>query len=112
MEGAVPVPTPIGAATDWRELDVGRFNTCAVAEAGGLRCTGRGVEGQLGNGSNQRSQVFVEVALDPLVERVAVGPFHVCAQRAQETSCWGDNGTGKLGTGDPARKNLPAQIDR
>lgn len=80
-------------------LAAGSFHTCAV-EAGGVRCWGHGVRGQLGNGASTDSAVPVPVrGLVDAVE-VAAGEWFSCARKADGTVwCWGGNEHGQLANG-------------
>lgn len=46
----------------------------------------------------------------PMVDNLVAGSFHACAVSSGITSCWGDNSTGALGTGDVMNRNMATAI--
>lgn len=94
-------------------IGTGARFTCAVVGGGGVRCWGRNLDGQLGNGTTSMSTTPVVVAgIDDAVA-VAVGWSHACALHADgRVSCWGANTNGQIGT-DPAlmsRSTIPREV--
>ena len=96
----VPV-TPQGL-TDVVGITAGGIHTCALHGSGKMSCWGGNFAGELGNGqSGTFSRVPVEVPGMTDVTAVAAGGAHTCALHRDGTvSCWGENRTGQLGTGD------------
>ena len=79
-------------------LSAGGAHTCAVLSGGELRCWGRNVRGQLGNGSALPSRAPVAVGGLGRVVSVAAGAQHTCAATAEgAVYCWGANDRGQLG---------------
>lgn len=83
-------------------LAAGDDHTCAVSDSGTVRCWGRNLNGQLGNGTtvNAVTATHVLSSGSPLtgISRVAAGIGHTCAlSEANTVSCWGDNSLGQLG---------------
>ncbi|MGE0789789.1 MAG: RCC1 domain-containing protein [Sandaracinaceae bacterium] len=102
------VPTQVGTRTDYEDVSVHWFNTCAISTSGELSCCGRGIEGQLGQGDINPSGVLLTVPYATPFDRAAVGRFHVCAQSGDTGAiCWGANADGQLGAGDTMRRNTP-----
>jgi alpha-tubulin suppressor-like RCC1 family protein len=90
---------------------VGGNHACAVLEDNSVRCWGYNELGQLGLGRVDNigddefpSQIAPIVFFDrgPF-DVISAGPLHTCAKRAQapEVQCWGYNGDGSLGFGEP-----------
>lgn len=92
-------------------LAAGLAHTCAIRADGVVRCWGRGVEGQLGDGAGESSARAVSVAglRDP--EALSAGDGHTCARtRSGDVWCWGRNDLGQLGNGGLARSLVPVQV--
>ena len=77
----------------------GEAFTCAIVAGGKVRCWGRAVEGQLGDGVTA-TQTFkpVDVAGLADVVQLVAGARHACARRSDGSVwCWGDNTFGQCG---------------
>jgi alpha-tubulin suppressor-like RCC1 family protein len=90
------------------QLFAGGDNTCTMHEDGRLRCWGRNLEGQLGNGNTEElgndpgemPPPFVDVAPGFLILDVVIGARHICVlTSADDVRCWGGNAYGQLGDG-------------
>jgi alpha-tubulin suppressor-like RCC1 family protein len=87
-----------------RAVSAGHFSTCALTEAGDVRCWGKNYLGVLGIGSmdtgrTQRWPAQVPQLMGPAVQ-VAVGVQHACAVMYHGgIRCWGSNFSGELGNG-------------
>jgi alpha-tubulin suppressor-like RCC1 family protein len=79
----------------------GTYHSCALTSAGGLKCWGDSINGQVGDGSFNISATPTEVAgLSSGVVAVAAGYSHTCAlTSAGGLKCWGYNAYGQLGDG-------------
>jgi alpha-tubulin suppressor-like RCC1 family protein len=92
--------TPLTGVVD---IVAGARHTCALKGDGTVRCWGRGIFGQLGDGTNTaRSNATEPVQADDGsgsvaelgdAEEITAGDNHTCAERADKgVVCWGDNG--------------------
>jgi alpha-tubulin suppressor-like RCC1 family protein len=111
----VAVPELTGAAA----VAAGRWHTCAVLRAGGIRCAGRNDEGQAGLGGPTGAtcsafpdtfpcaQTFGEVAA-PAARAVTVGNYHACGLMLDGTvRCWGAGYYGQVGDGMTTNRPAP-----
>lgn len=78
----------------------GRYHSCAMTVAGGVKCWGWGIGGQLGHGDTSSSLVPVDVANLSGASALTVGGMQACAiANAGGVKCWGYNTAGQLGDG-------------
>ncbi len=97
-DSAVPVPVTGLGVVD--EIAVGGQFAC-VRVAGAVQCWGDNDNFQAGDGSTTDDQ-STPVSLMGVTDatRIALGNNHGCLLRSGGgVSCWGDNGSGQLGTG-------------
>src|SRR6188472_529030 len=85
-------------------------NSCAVTNAGGVKCWGHNGDGELGDGSLIKRVTPVQVVgLTSGVQQVSLGFDSGCALKTTGSVwCWGYNGNGQLGTGDRQSQRTPA----
>ncbi|MEC7523324.1 MAG: hypothetical protein VYE22_25820 [Myxococcota bacterium] len=80
----------------------GRFHACGPID-GALRCWGASFEGQVARSSLHRATpaaVLDERGATPTgFSEVSLGHRHGCAVGVGAIECWGDNGSGQLGSG-------------
>lgn len=93
-------------------LTAGGQHSCALTDAGGVKCWGRNDFGQLGDGTNTNRTAPVEVAgLTGSVSAVSAGHMHTCAvMTTGSVKCWGRNGNGQLGDGTTRDRNTPVDV--
>lgn len=106
--------TPV-AASGLRQvaaLTAGGAHTCALTQAGAVWCWGANGTGQLGNGTTMDSAVPVRVSgLTSEALAISTSETHTCALLSDRSvECWGDNGSGQLGTGDTKSSNVPVAV--
>ncbi len=93
-------------------VTAGQDHACALLASGGIKCWGRGAEGELGDGRAQSSSTPVIVKGIAHATRVAAGGVHTCALvRGGAVKCWGDNLYGEDGDGSAAEmRRFPVQV--
>lgn len=86
-------------------------HTCIINTASQVRCFGRNVEGQIGNGVTANTQLNPFTVPIGTVEDVAVGYSHSCALTTEgRVFCWGLNNQGQLGDGTQTMRTDPVEV--
>ena len=94
-----------------KQIAAGYDHTCALTEAGGVKCWGGNAFGQLGDGSMiQRNTPMNVVGLSTGVSSIIGGGSHTCANLSGVWKCWGDNSSGQLGDGSTTQRNTPVNV--
>ena len=97
-------------------ITAGGSHTCAIASDSRLYCWGYNQNGYLGNNSSSDSSVPVAVdtsgvLLNKTITSVASKFFDTCALSSDgQAYCWGNNGSGQLGTGDTLAYLVPQRV--
>jgi alpha-tubulin suppressor-like RCC1 family protein len=87
--------------------------SCAALLDGTLRCWGANDYGQLGDNSQNPSNVPVKVVGIATAVQVAKQPAHACAaDTSGKAWCWGRNAFGELGIGTNLNAPVPIAISR
>jgi alpha-tubulin suppressor-like RCC1 family protein len=85
------------------QLALGDEHACARTRSGQVRCWGRNLSGQLGDGTREdRAIASVPVALDQIVQIAAFGAKTCAVRRDGSVFCWG--ATGALTGGADGRR--------
>ena len=107
----VPVDVD-GLASNVAAVAAGDDHSCAVTTAGAVKCWGRNVDGQLGDGTLIDSRTPVAVSgLSGDVIAVAAARKHTCAlTRTGQVKCWGANSRGQLGDGTRINRIAPVNV--
>jgi len=108
-------PTDVkGLASSVAAIALGEVHTCALTTAGGVKCWGWNVNGQLGDGTNgnRRLEPTDAKGLGSDVAAIAVGRTHTCAlTTAGGVKCWGWNDYGQLGDGTTDNQLEPTDVN-
>lgn len=87
-------------------------HTCALTDAGAVKCWGSNEFGQLGNGDTAASSIPVQVlGLESGALSIAVGRSHSCAVTGKGLVCWGSNQLGELGVGSLDASSVPQVVE-
>ena len=93
-------------------VSAGGWHSCAILEAGGVRCWGANGYGQLGNGSLVNSATPVSVSgISSGVLDICLGGAHTCAlMNGGGIKCWGYNSSGQVGDGTLTQRTTPIDV--
>lgn len=89
-------------------IAAGDAHTCALTEAGGVKCWGA----SLANGAEHNSDVPIDVpGLDRGLASIATAYWHTCVTTSLgEVECWGLNDSGQLGDGTRDSSRVPVKV--
>lgn len=105
-------PVLVAGGRSFRQVDGGRYHTCAVTTGFQAFCWGSGGQGQVGQG------LAVLINFRPVVVqggisflRVTAGSFHSCGETTDHRPyCWGENAYGELGDGTTVQRLTPVRV--
>ncbi len=94
------VPSRVASARSFRQVDAGRYHSCAVTTDDRAFCWGNGRNGQLGDGKTILRFSPRAVAGKLSFKRVSTGYQHTCGETTDSRAyCWGTSYYGQLGDG-------------
>ena len=113
VDSSVPVDVR-GLGSGVAAISAGTDHTCALTVSGAVKCWGRNLAGELGDGSETPSYSFVPVDVRGLgsgVVAISAGINHTCAlTNSGGVKCWGNNSSGELGDGSATDRPAPVDV--
>lgn len=108
-------PTPVAQLSGVKKVVAGAQHSCALLEAGTVRCWGEGKAGQLARGPDLTPSYVPKdvIGVERAIDLDAGYNFNCALHENKQISCWGSDGEGQLGNNllpsDP--RNPPTLVD-
>jgi len=99
--------------TVWSSISTGGRHTCGINSSAAGYCWGNNDEGQLGDAEGLKVDYSVptEVSGGHSWQSISPGMWHTCGVTTDGVGyCWGNNNSGKLGTGDTHDALVPTVV--
>lgn len=106
----VPLPVAVAGLGPVADLTAGGYHNCALMLDGSVRCWGRNVRGQVGDGTQISPVTQPHVVNGLTAAALSLGGYHSCALLADATvKCWGESDYGQVGSPGPF-SNVPVTV--
>ena len=106
------VPVKVyGLRAGVEKISAGLWHTCMMTYNHVAQCWGSNINGSLGNGTEEQSDIPVKVHANQMLKEISSGDFTTCALTVYgQAQCWGSNQFGKLGN-DSTVNNSTLPVD-
>ena len=106
----------LGSGRTATSITSGTGYTCALLDDDSVKCWGRGLVGQLGDGKashlDSPPNLSIKLGTGRTAKAIAAGNFHTCAILDNSSiKCWGLNDSGQLGLGDTENRDRTNEMD-
>ena len=100
----------LGSGRTATSITTGAGHTCALLDDDSVKCWGRGLVGQLGDGKashlDSPPNLSIKLGTGRTAKAIAAGNFHTCAILDNSSiKCWGKNDSGQLGLSDTENRD-------
>lgn len=111
-EAGAPEASPdVVASCSVQAVAAGNDFTCALTTAGGVRCWGSNVYGQLGDGTTVNRATPASSDVLTGAKAITAGTQHACALLTTGgVKCWGNNTYNQLGDGSTVEHHSPVDV--